>query len=89
MVKQQSEHAEKSSTLLFCDTLSERRVFAHRYDLVLMDSEMPIMDGTTAMINIRREHGDNTPYMVVVTAAGESCCTYVSVFFSNAISDAW
>jgi CheY-like chemotaxis protein len=54
---------------------------SHRYDLVLMDSEMPVMDGTTAMINIRREHGDNTPYMVVVTAAGESRFAHASMFF--------
>lgn len=36
-----------------------------------MDSEMPIMDGTTAMSHIRKEHGEDAPYMIIVTASGE------------------
>jgi CheY-like chemotaxis protein len=40
-----------------------------------MDSEMPVMDGTTAMRYIREEHGGKAPYMAVVTASGVFGCT--------------
>jgi CheY-like chemotaxis protein len=34
-----------------------------------MDSEMPILDGTSAMKKIREELQERAPYMVVVTAS--------------------
>ncbi|MDZ4699751.1 MAG: response regulator [Rhodothermales bacterium] len=38
------------------------------YDIVLMDIQMPVMDGITATENIRRIYGKERPYIIAVTA---------------------
>lgn len=38
------------------------------YDVVLMDIQMPVMDGITATQNIRQIYGTERPYIIAVTA---------------------
>jgi CheY-like chemotaxis protein len=38
------------------------------YDLILMDIQMPEMDGVTAMRLLRDKHGDDCPFIVALTA---------------------
>ena len=38
------------------------------YDVVLMDLQMPIMDGVTAAIELRKKFGQDNPYIIAVTA---------------------
>lgn len=55
------EHAEDGSVGL-------RRCGAHRYDLVLLDLHMPVMDGPT-MLRFLRQWGNKTPVVLVTSAA--------------------
>ncbi len=43
-------------------------VRASPYDVVLMDVQMPGVNGLEAALQIRMEHADNRPYMVAMTA---------------------
>ncbi len=38
------------------------------YDLVLMDIQMPVMDGIVATRHLRIQYGPETPYIIAVTA---------------------
>lgn len=40
----------------------------HFYDLVLMDIQMPVMDGVVATRHLRIKFGPDTPYIIAVTA---------------------
>jgi len=41
----------------------------NKYDLVLMDVQMPIMDGPTALAQIRKNHGETVPVIALTAAA--------------------
>ncbi|KAH9812248.1 CheY-like superfamily [Melampsora americana] len=55
--------------LAFDGQAAVERCQSRTYDLCLMDSEMPIKDGTSAMRDIQDLNGSNVPYIAVVTAA--------------------
>ncbi|MFN5021100.1 MAG: ATP-binding protein [bacterium] len=44
----------------------------NKYDLVLMDVQMPIMDGPTALALIRKSHGETIPVIALTAAAFKS-----------------
>jgi CheY-like chemotaxis protein len=44
----------------------------NKYDLVLMDVQMPIMDGPTALAQIRKNHGETVPVIALTAAAFKS-----------------
>ncbi len=44
----------------------------NNYDLVLMDVQMPIMDGPTALAQIRKNHGETVPVIALTAAAFKS-----------------
>ncbi|MGZ0709078.1 response regulator [Coraliomargarita sp. W4R53] len=48
--------------------LAIEAVAAKNYDLILMDIEMPVMDGITATREIRRDSQSHTPIIVALTA---------------------
>lgn len=45
-----------------------QKVKEHKYDLVFMDIEMPVMSGLEATEAIRRDLGDSAPPIVALTA---------------------
>jgi PAS domain S-box-containing protein len=42
------------------------------YDLVLMDIQMPVMDGPSTLANIRKKYGDDLPVIALTAAAFKS-----------------
>jgi signal transduction histidine kinase/CheY-like chemotaxis protein/HPt (histidine-containing phosphotransfer) domain-containing protein len=44
----------------------------NKYDLVLMDIQMPIMDGPSTLANIRKKYGDELPVIALTAAAFKS-----------------
>ncbi|MEY2812554.1 MAG: hypothetical protein RI991_1549, partial [Bacteroidota bacterium] len=44
----------------------------NKYDLVLMDIQMPVMDGPSTLANIRKKYGDELPVIALTAAAFKS-----------------
>ena len=44
----------------------------NNYDLVLMDIQMPVMDGPSTLANIRKKYGDELPVIALTAAAFKS-----------------
>lgn len=44
----------------------------HKYDLILMDIQMPVMDGTTALSIIREKYGEQIPVIALTASAFKS-----------------
>ena len=44
----------------------------NRYDLILMDIQMPVMDGPSTLANIRKKYGDELPVIALTAAAFKS-----------------
>lgn len=44
----------------------------NHYDLILMDIQMPVMDGPATLVNIRRKFGDSLPVIALTAAAFKS-----------------
>jgi signal transduction histidine kinase/DNA-binding response OmpR family regulator len=44
----------------------------NQYDLILMDIQMPVMDGPATLVNIRRKFGDSLPVIALTAAAFKS-----------------
>ncbi len=44
----------------------------NQYDLVLMDIQMPVMDGPSTLANIRKKYGDDIPVIALTAAAFKS-----------------
>ena len=40
-----------------------------KYDFILMDCHMPVMDGLEATRNIKAKHGDSSPWIIALTAS--------------------
>jgi CheY-like chemotaxis protein len=51
--------------------LAIEQLKAQSFDLVLMDLHMPVMDGHTAVTNIR-DSGDATPVIIMTASAGDA-----------------
>ena len=63
------------------------KVFKNKYDLVLMDIQMPVMDGTTALYAILKKFDDNVPVIALTAAAFKSEVKHMSVLgFSDCIT---
>jgi CheY-like chemotaxis protein len=63
------------------------KVFKNKYDLVLMDIQMPVMDGTTALYAIHKKFDDRVPVVALTAAAFKSEVKHMSVLgFSDCIT---
>jgi CheY-like chemotaxis protein len=57
------------------------------YDLILMDIQMPIMDGPTALASIKRIYGDSIPVIALTAAAFKSEVNHLlNLGFSDCIT---
>ncbi|MFN5422431.1 MAG: response regulator [bacterium] len=57
------------------------------YDLVLMDIQMPVMDGTTALHIIKKKYGESIPVIALTAAAFNSEVTHMlNLGFSDCIT---
>jgi PAS domain S-box-containing protein len=58
-----------------------------KYDLILMDIQMPIMDGPTALASIKRLYGDSMPVIALTAAAFKSEVNHLlNLGFSDCIT---
>lgn len=58
-----------------------------KYDLILMDIQMPIMDGPTALASIKRLYGDSIPVIALTAAAFKSEVNHLlNLGFSDCIT---
>jgi CheY-like chemotaxis protein/HPt (histidine-containing phosphotransfer) domain-containing protein len=48
------------------------KIEKNKYDLVLMDIQMPVMDGPSTLANIRKKYGDELPVIALTAAAFKS-----------------
>jgi len=59
----------------------------NKYDLVLMDVQMPIMDGPTALEMIRKLHGETIPVIALTAAAFKSEVSHmINLGFADCIT---
>jgi PAS domain S-box-containing protein len=63
------------------------RLKTSKYDLILMDIQMPIMDGTTALASIKRLYNDTIPVIALTAAAFKSEVNHLlNLGFSDCIT---
>ena len=58
-----------------------------KYDLILMDIQMPVMDGTEALVAIKKKYGDTIPVIALTASAFKSEVNHIlNLGFSDCIT---